>query len=86
MEAVKIITASEFRANQRRYFELAEKSPIVVTRAGKAPIMISVPDMAQVTEYELQSIQKGLQDIEEGRTVKVDVNDLWGTEGKRGQF
>lgn len=74
---MKIITSSEFRANQRRYFEMAEEAPIVVTRSGKVPIMISVPNISQVTNYELQAIQKGIQDIESGHTIKIDVNNLW---------
>ncbi len=73
------ITASEFRANQRRYFELAEKTPIYITRSGRAPIMLSVPQMAQVTEAELKAIQSGLEDIRAGRTTEVDVDNLWGS-------
>ncbi len=41
--------------------------------------MLSVPQMAQVTEAELKAIQSGLEDIRAGRTTEVDVDNLWGS-------
>lgn len=36
-----IVTAREFRANQRKYFDLAQKETVVVTRRGAASVCIS---------------------------------------------
>lgn len=76
METKKIITASEFRANQRKYFELAEQMPIYVTRAGRMPIMISVPPM-DLTEQEIITIERGLEQIKRGEVKTLDVDNLW---------
>ncbi|KAB5162582.1 prevent-host-death protein, partial [Bacteroides thetaiotaomicron] len=35
---MQIITTREFRANQKKYFELAEKETIFVSRRNAAPI------------------------------------------------
>ena len=36
---MQIITTREFRANQKKYFELAEKETIFVSRRNAAPIV-----------------------------------------------
>lgn len=42
---MNIITATEFRSNQRKYFDLAEREPVFVTRAGKIPIALTPVDL-----------------------------------------
>ncbi|MDE8697649.1 hypothetical protein PZH42_26515 [Bacteroides cellulosilyticus] len=37
---MQIITTREFRANQKKYFELAEKETIFVSRRNAAPIVV----------------------------------------------
>ncbi|RHR39271.1 prevent-host-death protein, partial [Clostridiaceae bacterium AF18-31LB] len=37
---MQIVTTREFRANQKKYFELAETETVFVTRKNKRPIVI----------------------------------------------
>jgi PHD/YefM family antitoxin component YafN of YafNO toxin-antitoxin module len=38
---MQIISTREFRANQKKYFDMAEKEPIFVARKNGRPIMVS---------------------------------------------
>lgn len=67
-----IITTREFRANQKKYFDMAEKETILVTRGNGKPITLSVADEKNIpTPAELASIQRGLDDISNGRTDEM---------------
>ena len=69
---MQIITTREFRANQKKYFDLAESEIIFVVRKNARPIVISVADDDDyLSKAELLSIQKGLEDIKNGRTYKM---------------
>lgn len=70
------VTASDFRANQKKYFDMAEKTPILVTRVGKRPIKISVVEEA-FTEEEMLAIKRGIDQIREGNSREIDVDNLW---------
>lgn len=76
---MQIITTREFRANQKKYFDLAESETIFVARKNARPIVISVADDDDyLSKAELLSIQKGLEDIKNGRTIKIkDINNIW---------
>ena len=76
---MQIITTREFRANQKKYFDLAESETIFVARKNARPIVISVADDDDyLSKAELLSIQKGLEDIKNGRTTKIkDINNIW---------
>lgn len=76
---MKIITATEFRNNQRRYFDLAEKEPVFVTRAGKTPIALTPADLRQYpSKREMEAIKEGLEAYENGDYTIIDDNkDLW---------
>lgn len=41
---MQIITAREFKANQKKYFELAETETLLVIRRNSRPIVINVAD------------------------------------------
>ena len=41
---MQIVTTREFRAHQKRYFDLAEHEKVYVTRKNARPIVISVAD------------------------------------------
>lgn len=43
-ELLQIVTTREFRAHQKRYFDLAEHEKVYVTRKNARPIVISVAD------------------------------------------
>ncbi|WP_240704008.1 type II toxin-antitoxin system Phd/YefM family antitoxin [Porphyromonas levii] len=54
-----VITATEFRKNQRRYFDLAENEPVFITRTGKTPIALTPVDLSnlQVENAERISVE-----------------------------
>lgn len=69
---MQIITTREFRANQKKYFELAEKEPIFITRKNGKAITISIANDKDIpTPTELASIQRGLEDVRAGRTYRI---------------
>jgi predicted transcriptional regulator len=71
-----VITTREFRANQKKYFELAEKETVFVSRKNARPIVINVADDDDfLSKEELQSIQKGLEDIKNGKTHKMQEGE-----------
>lgn len=72
IKAMQIVTSREFRANQKKYFDLAERGTVFVFRKNARPIVISVADDDDyLSKGELLSIQKGLNDIKNGRTYKM---------------
>lgn len=73
---MQIVTTRDFRANQKKYFDLAEKEPVFVMRRGARPISISVVNDADILSgAELESIRRGLEDVKTGRTYKMDGNE-----------
>lgn len=50
---MNVITATEFRKHQRKYFELAESEPVFITRTGKPPIALTPVDLNCVLEEEV---------------------------------
>jgi Phd_YefM. len=73
---MRIITTREFRANQKKYFDLAESEAVFVARKNARPIVISVADDDDIlSKEELLSIQKGLEDIKNGRTFKMEKGE-----------
>lgn len=75
---MNIITATEFRSNQRKYFDLAEKEPVFVTRTGRTPIALTPVDLDySINEEDLKSINNGIKDLREGRVSEVSAESLW---------
>jgi predicted transcriptional regulator len=73
---MQIITTREFRANQKKYFEMAEKETILVSRRNAAPIMVcAVRDEDFPSREELAAIQRGIEDIRSGNTFKMEKNE-----------
>lgn len=73
---MQIISTREFRANQKKYFDLAENETILVARKNARPIVIRVVDDDDfLSKAELQSIQKGMEDIRNGRTYKMQQGE-----------
>lgn len=70
------VTASDFRANQKKYFDMAENTPVLVTRVGKRPVKISVVEES-FTKEELQAIKEGFEDIKNGRFVEKKEDESW---------
>lgn len=73
---MQIITTREFRANQKKYFDMAETETVLVTRRNGRPIVINVAeDDDMLTAAELQSIRKGLDDVRNGRTRRMNQDE-----------
>jgi PHD/YefM family antitoxin component YafN of YafNO toxin-antitoxin module len=69
---MQIVTTREFRANQKKYFELAEKETIFVSRRNAAPIVVyAATEEDFPSKEELAAIQRGIEDIKQGRTFKM---------------
>lgn len=70
---MQVISTREFRANQKKYFDLAERETVFVARRNAQPILISVAkDEDMLTREELLSIQKGLDDLKNGRISRME--------------
>ena len=70
---MQVISTREFRANQKKYFDLAANETIYVARRNEAPILISVAkDEDMLNKEELLSIQKGLDDVRNGRVNRME--------------
>jgi hypothetical protein len=75
-EDMQIVTTREFRANQKKYFELAERETIFVSRRNAAPIVIyAAKEEDFPSKEELSAIQRGIEDIKNGRTFKMGKNE-----------
>ena len=74
---MQIITTREFRAHQRKYFQLAETEKVYVMRRNARPIVISVAadDDEELTAEELSSIRRGLEAIKAGRTYAMQPDE-----------
>ncbi|MDR1408246.1 MAG: prevent-host-death protein [Tannerella sp.] len=73
-----IVTTREFRANQKKYFDLAEKETVFVFRKNGKPISIRVANDDDIpSKEELMSIQRGLEDVRLGKTSDVNMEDIW---------
>ena len=69
---MQIVTTREFRANQKKYFEMAEKETILVSRRKAAPIMLTAVKEGDIpSKEELQAIQRGIDDVKNGNTFKM---------------
>lgn len=73
---MQVVTVRDFRANQRKYFEMAEKEPVFVMRRGARPISISVVNDDDVLSAEiLHSINRGLEDIKSGQVYSMSADE-----------
>lgn len=69
---MQIVTPRDFRANQKKYFEMAEKEPVFVMRRGARPISISVVNDDDLLSPEMiRSINRGLEDIKNGQVYSM---------------
>lgn len=74
--AMQIISTREFRANQKKYFELAETEPVFVTRKNARPALITIAEEDDMlTKEELSAIKQGLDDIRNGRTYRMQTGE-----------
>lgn len=77
---MNVITATEFRRNQRKYLDLAEREAVFVTRAGKTPIALTPVDLSEYpTEEEAKAIKEGLEAYDKGEYTVIDPDNVWGS-------
>lgn len=76
IRTMQIVTTREFRANQKKYFEMAETEMILVSRRNAAPIMVcAVREGDFPSKEELAAIQRGIEDIRNGNTFRMAKNE-----------
>lgn len=76
IRTMQIVTTREFRANQKKYFEMAEKETIFVSRRNAAPIVVyAATEEDFPSREELMAIQRGIEDIKAGRTFKMGKDE-----------
>lgn len=66
---MKTITVTEFRANQKKYLEMAEKTPIILTRGNEISIKITRFTEDDLIEEYAAKIQEGIQQGKDGKVV-----------------
>lgn len=73
-----IITPAEFRADQKKFFDMAEKETVIANRKKQKTIIIKPWEEDDIpTREELMAIQEGLNDIREGRITFVNPANIW---------
>ena len=73
-----VISPAEFRANQKKFFEIAEKETVIVARKNEKPMIIKPWEDDDIpTREDLMAIQEGLNDIKEGRVTFINPANVW---------
>lgn len=73
---MQIVTSREFRDNQKKYFEMAEKETILVSRRNAAPIMVCAVRKGDFpSREELAAIQRGIDDVRNRNTFRMAKNE-----------
>lgn len=76
IRTMQIVTTREFRANQKKYFEMAETETILISRRNAAPIMVcAVREGDFPSREELAAIQRGIDDVRNGNTFRMAKNE-----------
>lgn len=73
------ITSREFRDKQKDYFDLADQGTQIILKRGRkqAYVLTPIDDKDLYLSPEMQEkINKGLQDIKEGRTKSYSLEQL----------
>ena len=74
---MQIVTTREFRANQKKYFELAETETVFVTSKNKRPIVINVAEDDYIPKRDLVGELRGdLQQMKEHMDGKIKLKSL----------
>ncbi len=76
---MQIITTREFRSNQKKYFEMAEKEIVLVSRRNKPAVAIFAPsDDDFLTRKEIECIGRGFEEIKQGTTTRIEnIDNIW---------
>lgn len=75
-----VISSREFRDNQKKYMDLADRNEQVIIQRGKdkAYVLTSVgeKDKYFMDPEVLADVQEGINQYREGKTIKVDKADF----------
>ena len=73
-----VVSSREFRANQRKYFDLARTNDVVITSRSHGSYRL-VPISEDDTLIDRESldarIRQGIQDYEAGKVIKMKENE-----------
>ncbi|MDR1153318.1 MAG: prevent-host-death protein [Bacteroidales bacterium] len=77
-----VISSREFRSNQKKYFDLARNSQILVKR-GNDTFVISVANPQTLYRPEIvRRVHESLENLEKGNVQVIkDVHNLWSSLG-----
>lgn len=73
-----VVSSREFRANQRKYFELARTNDVVITSRAHGSfrlVPVTEEDTVMTKEELYQKIDKGIREIREGKGYRVTTKE-----------
>ena len=81
-----VATISEFRANVKRYVDevINNSGSLIINRGNTAAVLISLDEYNSIKETERiistprlsGNLDEGLDELKEGKTVSVDIDEL----------
>lgn len=73
-----VVSSREFRANQRKYFDLARTNDVVITSRshGSYRLVPIMEDDALISRNELDAkIRRGIEDYAQGKVIKMNEGE-----------
>lgn len=73
-----VVSSREFRANQRKYFDLARTNDVVITSRAHGSyrlVPVTEEDTVMTKEELYQKIDKGIREIREGKGYRVTTKE-----------
>lgn len=73
-----VVSSREFRANQRKYFDLARSNDVVITSRSHGSyrlVPVTEEDTVMTKEELYQKIDKGIREIREGKGYRVTTKE-----------
>lgn len=73
-----VVSSRKFRANQRKYFELARTNDVVITSRAHGSyrlVPVTEEDTVMTKEELYQRIDKGIREIREGKGYRVTTKE-----------
>ena len=73
-----VVSSREFRANQRKYFDLARTNDVVITSRAHGSyrlVPVTEEDTVMTKEELYQKIDKGIREIREGKGYRVNTKE-----------
>ena len=79
-----IISSREFRDQQKKYFDLADRNEQIIIQRGKDKAYVIVPlndaDRLSVNNELIQTVQDAEAEYSKQQSIRIkDPNDIWGS-------